>query len=245
MRYFGLLGFLSLVAGVLTMAPAACAVTPDDKAGAPLRVAEATAPAAGEAEIARGLTQALRIATDTVVARLGQPGGFAADPAIRIPLPGGLEGVRGGLTVAGLGPLVEDLEQRMNRAAEQAVPEARTVLRDALAAMTIEDARAVLTGPDDSATRFFEGRMRPDLAQRMAPIVDAELREVGAVRAFDAFLAEYAALPLMPDIRGSLTGHVVDGALAGLFHYMAEEERAIRNDPAARTTTLLRSVFGS
>lgn len=244
MRYFGLLGFLLLMAGVPTTAPAASTAPPDDKAGAPIRLAEATAPAASEAEIARGLTEALRLATDTVVARLGQPGGFADDPAIRIPLPGGLEGVRSGLTGAGLGPLVEDLEQRMNRAAEQAVPEARTVFRDALAAMTIEDARAVLTGPDDSATRFFEGRMRPELAERMTPIVDTELREVGAVRAFDAFVAQYSALPLMPDIRGSLTGHVVDGALAGLFHYMAEEERAIRNDPAARTTALLRSVFG-
>ncbi len=133
----------------------------------------------------------------------------------------------------------------MNRAAEQAVPEARSVFRDALAAMSIEDARTVLNSADDSATRYFEARMGPELAERMTPIVEAELRDVGAGRAFEAFVAEYAALPLMPDIRGSLTGHVVDRTLAGFFHTMAEEERRIRTDPAARTTTLLRSVFGS
>ena len=204
----------------------------------------AVSPASGQARIAQALLEALRLATDTVVAELGQPGAFLDDPAIRIPLPGGLESVRRGLVGAGLGPLVEDLERRMNRAAEQAVPEARAVFREALAATTMEDARGILAGPDDSATRYFETRMGPLLAERMAPIVDAELREAGAIAAFDAFVAQYAALPLMPDIRGSLTGHVVDGALAGLFHYMAEEERAIRHDPAARTTALLRAVFG-
>jgi hypothetical protein len=79
----------------------------------------------------------------------------------------------------------------------------------------------------------------------MTPIIDAALRDVGAAPAFDAFVAEYAALPLMPDIRGSLTDHVVDGAVAGIFHYMAEEERAIRNDPSARTSPLLRTLFGN
>lgn len=244
MHYLGLIGLLSFTAGSLAAPPAAGAAMTAD-AGEVFRVADATAPAAAEAQIARGLTEALRLATDTVVARLGQPGGFAADPAIRIPLPGGLESVRDGLLSAGLGPLVEDLERRMNRAAERAVPEAQSVFRDALAAMTIEDARTVLNGPDDSATRYFAERMGPELAERMTPIVDAELRDVGAVRAFEAFAAEYAALPLMPDIRGSLTGHVVDGTLAGFFHHMAAEERRIRNDPAARTTALLRSVFGS
>jgi len=242
MRYLGLIGCVSIMIGSLVGAPSVAA--PSDDAMAAIRVAEAAAPATSEVQVARGLTEALRIATDTVVAQLGRPGGFTDDPAIRIPLPGGLQSVRGGLVGAGLGPLVEDLEQRMNRAAELAVPEARTVFRDALAAMTIEDASGILTGPDDSATRYFEERMRPELAQRMTPIVDAELREVGAVGAFDAFIAQYAALPLMPDIRGSLTGHVVDGALAGFFHYLAEEERAIRHDPAARTTALLRRVFG-
>jgi len=244
MRYLGLIGLLSLAAGSLAAPPTAAAAL-TAAAGGALRVAEATMPAAAEAQVARALTEALRIATDTVVAKLGQTGGFADDPAIRIPLPGGLREVRGGLSSAGLGPLVDDLERRMNRAAERAVPEARSLFRDALAAMTIEDARTVLNGPDDSATRYFAERMGPELSERMTPIVDAELRDVGAVGAFDAFVAEYAALPLMPDIRGSLTGHVVDGTLAGFFHYLAAEERRIRNDPTARTTALLRSVFGS
>lgn len=197
-----------------------------------------------EGTIADGLTEALRLGTRAVVTQLGRPGGFADDPAVRIPLPGGLEQVRSGLVAAGLGPLIEDLEGRMNRAAELAVPEASALFQEAITAMTIEDARGILNGPDDSATRYFEGRMRPELARRMTPIVETELAEVGAVQAFDAFVAEYASLPLMPNIRGSLTGHVVDETLGGLFHYVAIEEQKIRRDPAARTTDLLRTVFG-
>lgn len=199
----------------------------------------------GQSQIAQGLVEALRIGTDAVVSRLGQAGGFADDPAVRIDLPGGLDQVRDGLVAAGLGPVIDDLETRMNRAAELAVPEASQLFQDAIASLTIEDAQGILNGPDDSATRYFEEQMRPALAERMTPIVETELAEVGAVQAFDAFLAEYATLPFMPNIRGSLTGHVVDEALGGLFHYVATEERAIRQNPAARTTELLRSVFGS
>lgn len=248
MRYVGL-AILVLISGCAeAAAPPGHTTTSGGGAPAAERTVATAEPAsattASEARIAQALLEALRLATDTVVAELAQPGAFLDDPAIRIPLPGGLQSVRGGLVGAGLGPLVEDLERRMNRAAEQAVPEARAVFREALAATTIEDARGILTGPDDSATRYFATRMGPLLAERMAPIVDAELRDAGAIQAFDAFVAQYAALPLMPDIRGSLAGHVVDGALAGLFYYMAEEERAIRHDPAARTTALLRAVFG-
>jgi hypothetical protein len=240
MRYLWLVVVVSLSIVALAGPTPGQAVMADE-AAASMPPAE---PLADEAAIAQALLEALRIATDSVIARLGQPGGFLNDPAIRIPLPGGLAEVRDGLVVAGLGPLVEDLEYRMNRAAEAAVPEARGAFREALAATTIEDARGILAGPDDAATRHFQTLMGTDLAARLLPIVETELQEAGAVQAFDAFVAEYAALPLMPNIRGSLTGHVVDGALAGFFHAMAEEERAIRHDPAARTTALLRSVFG-
>jgi len=194
--------------------------------------------------IAQGLIEALRLGTEAVVGQLGQPGGFADDAAVRIPLPGGLEQVRSGLVAAGLGPAIADLETRMNRAAELAVPEASQLFQEAIAAMTIDDARGILSGPDDSATRYFEGQMRPTLAERMTPIVETELGEVGAVQAFDSFLAQYEELPFMPNVRGNLTSHVVDEALGGLFHYVALEEQAIRSDPAARTTELLQTVFG-
>ncbi len=240
MRYLWLVVVVSLSVVALARPTPGHAVMADD-AAASVPPAESVA---DEAAIARALLQALRIATDSVVGRLGRPGGFVDDPAVRIPLPGGLAEVREGLVGAGLGPLVEELELRMNRAAEAAVPAAHGVFREALAATTIEDARGILAGPDDAATRHFETLMGTDLAGRLLPIVEAELQEAGAVQAFDAFVAEYAALPLMPNIRGSLTGHVVDGALAGFFHAMAEAERAIRHDPATRTTVLLRSVFG-
>lgn len=252
MRYSRLMALILVTVGTISAtraAPnAADAVSTNDWVMLAQRAAaagdEAASPAGDEVQIARALLEALRFATDSVVAEIGRPGGFLDDPAIRIPLPGGLENLRGGLMGAGLGPLVEDLEQRMNRAAEQAVPELRPTLREALADTTIEDARGLLAGADDSATQYFAARMQPFLAERMAPIVDDTLREVGAIQAFDAFVAQYATLPLMPDIRDGLTDHVVAGTLDGFFFYMAQEERTIRNDPAARTTALMRAVFG-
>jgi hypothetical protein len=244
MRFFGLLGLVWLVAGTPGATKATCPTIIASAAASTL-VAEAAAPAATGVQAARGLTEALRVAADTVVARLGRPGGFAADPTIRIPLPGGLAGVRDGLVGAGLGPLVDDLELRMNRAAEEAMPDAEGVVHDVLAEMTIDDAATVLAGPDDGATRYFAQRMGPTLVERMTPIIDAALADAGAAAAFDAFVSEYAAMPLMPDIRGSLTAHVVDGTITGILHYMAEEERVIRHYPSARTSALLRAVFGN
>ncbi len=225
-----------------TAEPPAGAAVPDPASRAD-GAARATA-AADEARIARALVEALRIGIDRVTARLGRPGGFVADPAVRIPLPGGLEPVRAGLAGAGLGQLVVELELRMNRAAEAAMPAADRALGAALAALAIEDAGALLHGADDAATRHFAAAMAPALVAELTPIIETELHEAGAVDAFEAFVEAYAALPLMPSIRGDLTAHVVEATLAGLFHYLAEEERAIRKDPRARSTALLRRVFG-
>lgn len=193
---------------------------------------------------ASGLRAALLRASDAAIARLGLPGGFADDPILRIGLPGGLDRVRDGLVEAGLGPEIEDLEARMNGAAESVMPETRPLLQAAIQDLAIAAPAEVLKGGDDAATRLLESEAGADLAAGLRPLVSEALVETDARTAFDAFEAEYSRLPLMPSIAGTLTDHVVASSLASHFFCMGEQERAIRRDPTARTTQLLQEVFG-
>jgi len=195
-------------------------------------------------EIADGLLEALRVGTERVVKQVGALDGYNLDPAIHIPLPGPLKSVQKVLKSVGMSHLADDLELRMNRAAEAAAPEAKELFWQAISEMTFDDARKIYDGPDDSATRYFQRKMTPPLAKRMEPVVDGTLADVGAIRAYDAMMGQYKSVPFVPDVKADLTGYVVDGAMDGLFYYVAKEEAAIRHDPAARTTELLKKVFG-
>lgn len=196
-----------------------------------------------QGEMGDGLKEALRVGTEAVVSRLGKTDGFNTDKAIHIPLPGQLGMVQKALKAAGYSSLVDDLELKLNRAAEQATPKAKALFVDAIAAMTIKDAEKILNGPDDAATQYFRKAMGPGLAKEMEPVVDATLAEAGAVQAYDSMMGQYKALPFMPDAKADLTQYVVDKGLDGIFHYVAKEEAAIRTNPAARTTDLLKKVF--
>ena len=198
-----------------------------------------------EQEIGKGLREALKVGADTVVSNIGALDGFNADPKIRIPLPDSLTTVQKTLSRFGMSGMMDDLETRLNRAAEEAAPEARQLLWQAIDDMSWDDARGILEGPDDSATRYLESKMSAPLAERMKPIVDASLQEVGAVRAYDQAIGQYKTVPFVPDVKADLTSHVLERALQGLFLYLGEEEAAIRQNPAKRSTELLRKVFGS
>ncbi len=199
---------------------------------------------ASAADIAGGLREALRVGTERVVATVGKQDGFNADPAIHIPLPDRLAQAQSLLRKAGMSSLADDLELRINRAAESAAPEAKRIFWNAVEAMTLEDARSILDGPQDAATQYFRRTMSPELKTGMRPIVDKSLAEAGAVKSYDALVGKARAMPLMPDLKANLTDHALDGALSGLFHYLAKEEAAIRSDPARRTTDILKKVFG-
>ncbi len=196
-------------------------------------------------EIAAGLKEALRVGTETVVGQLGQLDGFSADPTIHIPLPESLGTVQDALERVGLLSLLDDLVVRLNRTAETATPKAKALFWQAITDMTLDDVKRIYEGPDDAATHCFQGRMSKPLADEMRPVVDDSLAEVGAVQAYDRAIGEYENLPLVPDVKADLTQHVLDAALDGLFHYVAQEEAAIRKDPAKRTTEILRRVFGA
>lgn len=197
------------------------------------------------ADISAGLKQALTVGSGEVVSQLGQQNGFNADPLIRIPLPNALVSVRDVAAKVGLDSSFNTLENRLNEAAEKAVPKTRQLFVNSIRQMTLQDAQGILQGPDDAATSFFRRTMGGQLSDAMRPIIDDSLSQVGAVRGFQQLLASYRQIPFAPPVEADLTAHVLEKGLDGVWHYMAEEEAAIRQNPVKRTTDLLRRVFGS
>jgi hypothetical protein len=196
------------------------------------------------AEIADGLREALLVGTGNVVEQLGREGGFTLDPEIRIPLPRQIERARNLLARVGMDETLNDLEARLNRAAELATPRAGELFREAVANLTLQDVMSIYDGPDDAATRYFRAQMAEPLAEAMRPVVEATLAEAGAIQLLDTVLDRYRDIPFAPRIEGNLADYVVDRTQDGIFLYLAREEAAIRADPAKRTTELLRRVFG-
>lgn len=200
---------------------------------------------ASSSEIGEAFKNALSIGSKNVVSRLGAADGFNADPAIHIPLPGELQTVKTMLTKVGMSQSVDDLELKLNRAAEAATPKAKALFLKAISEMSFDDIMKIYKGPDDSATRYFEGKMTPSLKKEMQPIVAKSLSQVGAIRSYDQVMGQYKTLPFVPDAKANLTDYVLRKAMDGIFYYLAKEEAAIRKDPARQTTALLKKVFGS
>ncbi len=196
-------------------------------------------------QIDAGLREALRIGTSTVVSQLGVSNGFNLDPQIRIPLPSTLAKVDSALSAVGMNGLTKDLELRLNRAAELATPKAKALFVSAISQMTINDAKNILTGPQDAATQYLRSTMGPGLGQEMQPLIQNALASAGAVQAYDQVMGQYAALPFMPDVKADLNNYVTAKAMDGIFYYVAQEEAAIRTNPAKRTTEILKTVFGA
>ena len=196
-----------------------------------------------EGEIGSGLKEALQVGSDLVVNQLGTADGFNGDPSIHIPLPNSLKKVQSVLDKVGMSSLLDDLETRLNRAAEIATPRAKELFTNAIQAMTLDDAKNILNGPNDAATRFFQSKMTPDLVKEFTPIVNESLAEAGAVQSYDNAIGEYKKLPLVPDAQADLSGYVVEKGMDGIFHYLAVQEAEIRTNPTARTTDLLKKVF--
>ena len=204
-----------------------------------------TAPGAGldQQTVAAGLKEALRIGTDRTVSSTARIDGFLANTLIRIVVPEQLAPMAGVLRTVGLGSQVDALEVSMNRAAELAASEARTVFVDAITGMTLADAFSILKGGDTAATDYFRDRTGDTLRARFDPIVAAKMEEVGLYRLYGQLTNAYAALPLTTKPPLDLGDYVTEKSLEGLFTVLGAEEKRIREDPAARTTELLRKVF--
>ncbi len=198
-----------------------------------------------EATVARGLREALEVGTERTARTLSEPGGFGADPVLRLRLPGELDTLANTLRRVGFSSQVDELEEAMNRAAERAAAESVPVFASAIAEMTIADAFEILNGPDDAATVYFRERTESALAARFEPVVSDAMRRVGLYEAYRTLVARYEAIPLTKPPALDLEDYVTDRTLAGLFGELALEEARIRRDPAARSTVLLRRVFGA
>jgi hypothetical protein len=207
----------------------------------------ASASAAGLASIsnqdaAGGLKEALGQGAGRAVDLLGRRDGFLGNAKVKIPLPDGLRQAEGAMRALGMGKQADELITAMNRAAEAAVPEARDLLVDAVKKMTVQDAKGILTGGDDSATRYFKRTTSPELRRRFLPIVKQATSKVDLAEKYNSFAAQGRSFGLkQPD----LEEYVTEEALEGLFYLIGEEEKAIRKNPLGATGDLAKKVFGS
>ena len=195
-------------------------------------------------EVTEGLKEALKVGTETVVGQIGAEGGYADDPAIHIPLPEKMQQAQKFLRQFGLSGMADEVEARLNAGAEAAAPKTKELIWKAIHEMTLEDAQSIYKGPDDAATQYFRKVATGDLKETVRPVIEQSLQDVGAMQAYDNLIGEYKQYPLVPNIQSDLTEHATDLALEGLFHYLAKEEAAIRNNPIKQTTDILKSVFG-
>jgi hypothetical protein len=195
-------------------------------------------------DITAGLKDALKVGSENVVNQLGKPDGFNLDENIHIPLPTEIAKAKSLLDSVGMGSMLGELETQLNRGAEAATPKAKALFLSAIQEMSIEDAKKIYEGPEDSATSYFREKMSGQLADEIRPVIESSLNEVGAVQTYDAIMSKYQTIPLVPDIKGNLTEHAVNKGMDGIFYYLAQEEAAIRQDPVKQTTALLKKVFG-
>lgn len=198
-----------------------------------------------EADAASGVRAALEKGAVSAVGLLGRADGFLGNPKVRIPLPGVLEDAAKLLRATGQGKRVDELITAMNRAAEAAVPEAKPLLINAVKSMSVEDARKVITGGDNSVTQFFAGRTRDPLAEKFLPIVTRATEKVSLAAKYNAVAGKAMGLGLVKKEEANVQQYVTGKALDGLFLMIGEEERKIRQNPAAAGSAILKKVFGA
>ncbi len=201
--------------------------------------------ALSERDAVSGVRAALERGAVAAVGLLGRTDGFLGNPKVRIPLPGFLDSAQSLFKVAGQQRRLDDLVTAMNRAAEAAVPQARTLLVNAVKSMSVEDAVEIVRGGDDSATRFFSAKTREPLTQRFLPIVTRTTQKVQLAEKYNAVAAKASSFGLVRGEQASVEQYVTGKALDGLFLVIGEEERRIRQDPVGTGSALLRKVFGS
>jgi len=192
-----------------------------------------------------GLKEALTQGAGKAVAQLGQADGFLGNPKVKIPLPENLRKIEGAMHKLGMGQQADDLVTAMNRAAEAAVPEAKTLLVNSVKKMSVQDAKGILSGGDDAATQYFKRTTSAPLAEKFKPIVQRAIAKVKLAEKYDQFAGKGIKLGLVKEEDAHLDNYVTRKALDGLYLMIAEEEKSIRKDPVGAAGSLAKKVFGA
>ncbi len=197
------------------------------------------------ADLNGGLRDLLSGSYTQAVRNLGRDGGFLNNVRVKIPVPQKLRPVEKTLRALGRGPAVDDFIAAMNHAAERAVPEALSIFADSVKQMTFSDARSIVSGSDNAATQFFRRTSEDRLREKFRPIVERFTAQTGVTAQYKNMMTKAGPLARLGGADANdLDGYVTNRALDGLFLLMADEEKRIRENPAARATDLLKIIFG-
>ncbi|MFZ9561717.1 MAG: DUF4197 domain-containing protein [Burkholderiales bacterium] len=197
------------------------------------------------ADAVSGLKQALTDGSAAAVKMLGQDNGYFGNAKVKIPLPPNLQKIESGLRVMGMKKQADELVLSMNRAAEAAAPEAKQLLVDAVKKMSVQDAKAILTGGDTAATDYFRRTTQEQLTQRFLPIVKKSTDRVGLAQQYNSFAGQGASLGLVKKDDATIETYVTRKALDGLYLMIAEQEKAFRQNPVGATSDIVKKVFGA
>jgi hypothetical protein len=198
----------------------------------------------GDEEAAEGLKQALTLSVNAAIDTLGVPNGFLHNPKAKIPLPVSLQKAEGLMRSVGMNKHADGLIAAMNHAAETAAAEGRALLVDAVRGMPVDDAKAVLAAGDDGATQYFRNTSSVSLSDQFLPIVKKATEQAGVLKKYNDFAGKGAKLGLISEKHANIENYVTQKTLDGIYLLMAEEEQAIRDDPADQDNELVRRVFG-
>lgn len=196
------------------------------------------------AEVADGLKEALIKGISKGSDQVSQVDGYFKNPEIKIPFPPDVKKVENTLRDIGLGGEVDKFIMTLNRGAEDAAKEAGPIFISAIKSMTIEDAWGILKGDQDAATQYLKRTTSAQLIEKFKPVIQNSLNKVNATRYYSDLVTRYNKIPMVEKVNPNLDDYATDKAIDGLFLMIAKEEKSIREDPVARTTDLLKKVFG-
>ncbi|MBZ5666499.1 MAG: DUF4197 domain-containing protein [Acidobacteriia bacterium] len=198
-----------------------------------------------DSKVVSGLKEALKVGTEKSVKLTGRTDGYFKNEAIKILMPSNLRPLERGLRAVGFGPQIDAFILSMNRSAEAAAPAARKIFTDAILEMSFDDARNILSGGDTAATDYFKGKTTARLTTAFRPFVEKTMSQNGVMKQYKGLTDQYQSIPFAKSQTLDVNQYVVEKALDGLFYELADQERQIRKNPAARTTSLLKEVFGA
>ena len=232
LRALATLAAIATVTGVLCLVPGGAARALDLSA-------------ISNADAALAVKTALERSASAAVASLGTTDGFLGNPKVRIPPPAGLQRIERTMRMMGRQKQFDDLVTSINRAAEDAVAKAKPLLVDAVRSMTVADAKGIVSGPEDSVTRFFRERTEKALSAQFLPIVKQATDQSGLARQYNTLAGQAATFGVVDENEARIEDYVTARALDGLYLMIAEQERAICKDPVGTGSAILRRVFGA